>query len=101
MPCRLEIHVIFARKLVTRRENAGSSMNGKRKTLIRNPGETRETLVVPIPAPPFHVIIVGRRGIFCGNAEENGGTREGEEMAGMEADRWRKWLNLWRLYKKS
>ena len=43
-----------------------------------------------------HAIIVGRRGIFQGNAEENGITREGEEMA----DRWRIWLNLWLRCKK-
>ena len=84
----MEIRVIFARKPVTRRGNAGSLMNGKRKIPIRNPGETLETLVVPIPAPQFLVIIAGRRVIFRGNAEENSGTREGEETADMGVDRW-------------
>ena len=36
-----------------------------------------------IPAPQFRVIIAGKRAIFRGNVEENGGTREGEEMEDM------------------
>ena len=50
MPYRMEICVISARKLVIRREIAGSSKNGKRKNPTRNLGET---LVVLLPAPQF------------------------------------------------
>ena len=60
----MEIRVIFARKPVTRRGNAGSSTNGKRRTLIGNPGETLETPVVTLPAPQFRVIVAGRKAIY-------------------------------------
>ena len=96
----MEIHVISARKRVTRRGNAGSLTNGKRKNPIRNPGETLETPVVTIPDPQFRVIIEEKRVLYYGNVGENGGTRGGEETADMAADRWRIWLNLWRRCKK-
>ena len=57
--------------------------NGKRKIPIRNPGETP---LVIIPAHQFHVIIVGKRVIYPGSAEENGEIKKGEEMADMGAD---------------
>ena len=88
MPCRMEIHVISARKQLTRRGNAGSLTNGKRKTPIRNLGETLETPVVTIPTPQFPVIIAGKRVIYHENVGENGGTRGGEETADMVVDRW-------------
>jgi len=96
----MEIRVNSARKLVIRRGNAGSLTNGKRKTSIRNPGETLETPVVPIPAHQFRAIIAGKRVIYPGNVEENRGIREAEEMADMEADKWQIWLNLWWRCKK-
>ena len=65
----MEIRVISARKPDTRREIAGSLKNGKRKIPKRNPGETP---VVIIPAHQFCVIIVGKRVIYPGSAEENG-----------------------------
>ena len=92
MPYRMEKRVISARKLVIRRGTAGSLKNGKRKTPIRNLGET---LVVLLPAHQFRVIIVGKRVIFHGSAEANGEIKEGEERVDMEADRWRIWPNPW------
>jgi len=50
---------------------------------------------VIIPAHQFHVIMVGKRAILPGNAEENVETKEGEGTMDMEADRWRIWPNLW------
>ena len=97
MPYRMEIHVISARKLDIRREIAGSLKNGKRRTPIRKPWEIP---VVLLPAQQFHVTIVGKRVISHGSAEENGEIKEGEVMADMEADRWRKWPNPWQLCKK-
>ena len=67
MPYRLEIHAISARKLDIRREIAGSLKNGRGKTPIRNPGETP---IVLLPAQQFPVIIVGKRVILHGSAEE-------------------------------
>ena len=92
MPYRLEIHAISARKLDIRREIAGSLKNGRGKTPIRNPGETP---IVLLPAQQFSVIIVGKRVIFHGSAEENGETKEGERTVDMGADRWRRWPNPW------
>ena len=100
MPCRMEIRVNSARKLVIRRGNAGSLTNGKGETLIRNLGETLETPVVTLPAPQFCVIIAGKRVIYPGNVGENGGNRGGEETADRAADRWRIWLDPWRRCKK-
>jgi len=94
----VEIRVIFGRKLDTRRGIAGSSRNGRRNTLTRNPGLT---LVVLIPAPQFCVTTAGKRVIFLGNVEENGETREGEGMAVLEADKLRIWLNPWQRCRKS
>jgi len=54
-----------------------------------------ETLGVIIPAHQFHVIIVGKRAILPGNAEENVETKEGDGTMDMEANRWRIWPNLW------
>ena len=70
-----------------RRGIAGSLKNGKRKTPIGKPGETP---VVLLPAQQFPVIIVGKRVIFHGSAEENGETKEGERTVDMGADRWRR-----------
>ena len=84
MPCKMEIHVISARKLGIRRGIAGSSRNGRRKTPTRNPGET---LIVLIPDPQFCVTTAGKKCIFHGNAEENGETREGEGMAVLVVDK--------------
>ena len=92
MPYRMEIHVISARKLVIRKETAGSLKNGRRKTPTRNPGET---LVVILPNHQFRVIIVGKRVIFHGSAEGNVEIKEGEGMVDIEADRWRIWPNPW------
>ena len=101
MPCRMEIRVISARELVIRRGNAGSLTNGKRKTPIRNPGGTLETPRSTNSRPSILcAIIVGKRVIYPRNVEENGGIREGEEMADMEEDRWQIWRNLWQRYKK-
>ena len=80
---RMEILVIFARKLVIKRGTAGSLKNGKRKIPIRNPGKTP---VVLIPTHQFCVIIVGKRVIYPGSAEENIEIKEGEEMADMGAE---------------
>ena len=92
MPYRMEICVISARKLVIRRGTAGSLKNGRRKTPTRNPGET---LLVLLPNHSFRVIILGKRVIFHGSAEENGEIKEGEGMADREVDRWRRWPNPW------
>ena len=97
MPYGMEIHVISARKLVIRRGNAGSLKNGNRKTPTRI---LEETLLMLIPAHQFHVIIVGKRVIFHGSAEENVGIKEAEGMANMEVDKWRIWRNLWQRYRK-
>ena len=86
MPCRMEIRIISARKLVIRRGTAGSLKNRRRKTLTRNLGET---LILLLPDHQFCVIIVGKRVIFHRSAEENVGIREGEGMADMEEDRCR------------
>ena len=45
----------------------------KKKTPIRNPGETLETPIVTIPDPQFCVIIAGKRVIYHGNVGANGG----------------------------
>ena len=97
MPYRMEIRVISARKLVIRRGTAGSLKNGKRKTPIRNLGKTLVLVLVLVllPAHQFRVIIVGKRVIFHGSAEENREIKEGEEMVDMEEDRWRIWPNPW------
>ena len=97
MPYKAEMCVIFARNLVIRRGIGGSLRNGRRKTLTRNLGET---LAVLIPDPQFCVTIVGKRGIFQGNAEGKGKIREGEEMAVLEADRWQIWQKFWQLCRK-
>ena len=76
MLCRVEKRVIFARKPVIRRETAGSLKNGRRKTPTGNLGET---LRVIIPAHQFRAIIVGKKAIFLGNAEENVEIKGGEE----------------------
>ena len=57
--------------------------NRRRKTLTRNLGET---LVLLLPDHQFCVIIVGKRVIYPGSAEEKGEIKEGEEMADMGAD---------------
>ena len=97
MPCRVEICVIFARNLVTRRGIAGSLMNGRGRILTRS---TEVTLVMPIPAPQFRVTTAGKRVIFHRNVEENGETREGEGMEVLEADKWQIRPNLWQQYRK-
>ena len=70
MPCRVEICVIYARNLVTRRGIAGSLMSGRGRTLT---GSTEVTLVILC-------YNCGKSVIFHGNVEENRETREGEEM---------------------
>ena len=97
---RTEICDISATKQVTRRGNAGSLTNGKGETLIRNPGETLETPVVTLSAPPFRAIIAGKRVIYPVNVGESGGNRGGEKTADRVADRWRIWLEPWRRCKK-
>ena len=80
--------LFLKRKLVIRKETAGNLKNRRRKTPTRNPGET---LVVILPDHQFRVIIVGKRVIFHGSAEENIEIKEGERTA----DRWRIWPNPW------
>ena len=48
-----------------------------------------------LPDHQFCVIVVGKRVIFYGSAEENLEIKEGEGMADSEADRWRRWSNPW------
>ena len=83
---RTEICVISAREWVTRKGNARSLTNGKGETLIRNLGETLETPVVTLPAPPFRAIIAGKRVIYPVNVGESGGNRGRRENSGQMAD---------------
>ena len=80
---RMEICVIFARKLVIRRGTAGSLKNGKRKIPIRNPGGTP---VVLIPAHQFRVIIVGKRVISPESQKNQGRRGNGGYGGGQMAD---------------
>ena len=79
-----DAEALVARNLVTRRGIAGSLMNGRGRILT---GSMEVTLVMPVPVPQFCVSTVGTRVIFHGNVEENGETREGKEMAVLEADK--------------
>ena len=72
-------------------------MNGRGRILT---GSTEVTLVMTVLAPQFCVTTAGKRVISLGNVEENGETREGEEMAVLMVDRWQIWQNLWQQCKK-
>ena len=76
---RMEIRVIFARKLVIKRGNVGNSKNGKRKIQTGSQGETLETPVVTPPAPQSHVIIAGKKVIYLENV---GGERRQQGRRG-------------------
>ena len=76
MPCRVEIHAIFARKLVTRRGIAGNLMNGRRKTLTRNPCSAKSR-------PSILCYNFRKEGHISQNVEEKGKTRKEKE--------WRFW----------
>ena len=100
MPCRMENHVIFARKQDTVRENVGSSRSGRRRIPTGNLEETLETTGIIQHAPQYHVLIAAKKDIFLENVGVNGGNRGGERMADKAADRWRKWHAHWRRFRK-
>ena len=72
-------------------------MNGRGKILT---GSIEVNLVMPVPAPQFHVTTAGKRVIFHGNVEESGEIREGERMEVLEADKWQIWQNPWQQCRK-
>ena len=82
----------FCKKTGHQKRDCRKFEEWKKKNPTRNLGET---LVVILPDHQFCIIIVGKRVIFHGSAQENVEIKEGERMADMEADRWRIWPNPW------